>query len=44
MPLAARMAVVWAYFNNATGGHEATFAERSMMGVIYRDIGATIPT
>jgi len=36
--------VVWSYFNNCTGGHESVFAERSMMGVIYRDIGATIPT
>jgi hypothetical protein len=36
--------VVWSYINNCTGGHEAAFATRSMKGVIYRDIGATIPT
>jgi hypothetical protein len=36
--------MVWSYFNNATGGREAAFAMRSMMGTIYRDIGATIPT
>jgi hypothetical protein len=38
------MAVVWSYFSNRTGGNKAAFAVRSMMGVIYRDVGATIPT
>jgi hypothetical protein len=36
--------VVWSYFNNRTGDRKASFAVRSMMGTIYRDVGATIPT
>jgi hypothetical protein len=36
--------VVWSYFNNCTDNGEATFATRATWDVIYRDIGATVPT
>jgi hypothetical protein len=36
--------MVWSYFNNCVGAHEAAFATRSLECPVYRDVGATIPT